>query len=514
MSSVDDIKRRARVAAMVVTLTSAPVAQVSGQNVNSSEDDSVRVELANDARRADIIRDDPEIYLEARNNIANGLAEQLHSPVTEQNQTVSIDETVIGPFPGFVVLGDADKDYKEYVSNLNSQHADIVRPSMNVNDRQELDGGVSMARFSEEDKKVYMPLWNISEDVRQYLSTLSPSWGTKLMFGETSAEIAAMHHEETHFLHDLRGQIDTEKRNNQTADMLFEKDYTTEKVAYSVQCLALANIWKNCKDAGIEILECNGRSVPLNDILSQVPGLSDCLNKHGFDPSSPESLSKVIHLASEHWDKEYKSAYTEGQFTRSAESAKFENIMDQIVAAREHKQILDDMTRNLDIGYGQKIDLPDDCKQLMFASTDVVQNTTGNISSFSASTEGLLNIDKYLDEIGLKSDKEKGEYLKEQYNNIINRSPDADLKLKNLMLACSNDKNNQIYYSDGLQESNIHGIQTVSNDLGKTTYPLSLLDERIPDNPQNANALNNQKSATTKTLSPAEMAAFLQHQGR
>ena len=76
-------------------------------------------------------------------------------------------------------------------------------------------------------------------------------------------------------------------------------------------------------------------------------------------------------------------------------------------------------------------------------------------------------------------DKDKDKYLKTQFANIVNRSDDADLKLKELMLACCNKDNNMIYYTDKLQVRNQGGIQTVSNDLGKTTYALSRMDERL-----------------------------------
>lgn len=73
------------------------------------------------------------------------------------------------------------------------------------------------------------------------------TWDAKLINGDQAAEIAAERHENTHFLHDARGQTDSEKRLNNTPDMFVEKDYVTEKTAYAVQCLTLANIWKTVK---------------------------------------------------------------------------------------------------------------------------------------------------------------------------------------------------------------------------------------------------------------------------
>ena len=173
------------------------------------------------------------------------------------------------------------------------------------------------------------------------------------------------------------------------------------------------------------------------------------------------------------------------------------------------------MTKNLDIGYGTKIDIPDDCVALMMPKKEITQQITASANSFSPCTDGLLAIDRYLEELGLKNDKDKDQYLKKQFANIVNRSDDADLKLKELMLACCNKDNNMIYYTDKLQVRNQGGIQTVSNDLGKTTYALSRMDERsdFANNQTKGKARTQKEENETKILTPADISRAF-YQGR
>lgn len=237
--------------------------------------------------------------------------------------------------------------------------------------------------------------------------------------------------------------------------------------------------------------------------------------KNGFNPAFPEDIGRIARLASEHWDKEYLPGYSSEQFSDVARSGTSSNIVNSIIAAREQQQILKDMTKNLDIGYGTKIDIPDDCVALMMPKKEIIQQITASANSFSPSTDGLLAIDRYLEERGLKNDKDKDQYLKTQFANIVNRSDDADLKLKELMLACCNKDNNMIYYTDKLQVRNQGGIQTVSNDLGKTTYALSRMDERsdFANNQTKGKARTQKEENETKILTPADISRAF-YQGR
>lgn len=101
--------------------------------------------------------------------------------------------------------------------------------------------------------------------------------------------------------------------------MFVEKDYVTEKTAYAVQCLTLANIWKNCKDSGMEMIEINGEKKPVGEILSQVPGLRDTVEKNRLTRFLP-NLQQSNPASSAHWDKHYLPGYSEGQFSDAAEN--------------------------------------------------------------------------------------------------------------------------------------------------------------------------------------------------
>lgn len=151
-----------------------------------------------------------------------------------------------------------------------------------------------MAFYDPSDKKVHMPKWNVSKEILDILNERIPnSWDLHLMSNNPTAEIAAERHENTHFVHDVRGQIDEDSRLYQTADMKVEKDYVTEKTAYTVQCLTLANIWRNCKASGMETIELNGEKRPIGEIMDIVPGLRDSVEKMVLTPLSPKISAEL-----------------------------------------------------------------------------------------------------------------------------------------------------------------------------------------------------------------------------
>ena len=345
MATFDEIKEKAKTAAMVIALGSTPAMQAQEAHPNMPEKEAVRLEMKQDAKRADFICENPETYLKVKEDQGNRLVQQLQMPVADDNKKIAETETAIGPFPGFVIEEELDTDYKKYKSNFKSPKNEIERETRNVQTKEDYNYD-NMAFYDSSDKKVHMPKWNVSKEILDILNERIPnSWDLHLMSNNPTAEIAAERHENTHFVHDVRGQIDEDSRLYQTADMKVEKDYVTEKTAYTVQCLTLANIWRNCKASGMETIELNGEKRPIGEIMDIGPGLRDSVEKNGFNPAFSEDIGRIARLASEHWDKEYLPGYSSEQFSDVARSGTSSNIVNSIIAAREQQQILKDMTK-------------------------------------------------------------------------------------------------------------------------------------------------------------------------
>lgn len=510
MATLEEIRRKAKTAAFAATLSSLSVAQAQEIGSAFSEKDALRMEMKTDAQKADVICENPATYLDVQDTARQKMLNQLHSPVKEEDRIIPLDQTTIGPFPGYVVEEDFGEKRKIYKSDTKDYPTKMERETRIVNTVSDLSPYNNLAYFNPDDTQIYMPKWVLSDEMKEKIADVlndKPSWQTKLMFSDTAAEIAVINHEAAHSSHHMRGQTNREILESQTADMYVEKDYVTEKVAYSVQYLTLANLWKQCKDAGIETLHDEGKTMPIGDIMSQVPELRKMVEENGFDPKSEQSVAGIVSLACQHWDKDYKEAYGAGQFQDVAELGSSDNIMNQIVSAREQQKIFYDMTKNLHIGGGVRVDIPDECFDMLMPQKEFTQSVTKD-QYFSPSTEGLLAIDHYLDSIGIDNDKDKDAYIKQHYEKIVNRSKDADLKLKELMLGCCNKKNNMIYYTDMLQVKETNGIQTISGELG--VFAFNKMDER-GDNltgSKEKSAIKEEKGATKK-LSIGEISSAL-----
>lgn len=519
MATLEELKRKAKAAALAVTLGAVPTAAVAtdGKDVPPAD---VRTEMNADAAHAQLIVENAETYLDLKNETAARLSEQFNLPVTEENKKYSPEKTYIGPFLGVMFLDDM-LDKEKYKSNFSSPKSEMDRPVREINSREDYNQLDNLAYFDHSDKQVHIPQYVLSPDMAAIIKEkMGNTWTGEILLGNPAALIATKNHEDTHFLHNIRGQTDEDRLSFQTPDMLVERDYCTEKLAFSVQCLTLANIYTQCKDAGIETLQINGEERPLGSILEVVPGLRETVEQNGFDPKSEESLGNVIKLASAQWDEDYWNGYAYNHFVDTAEGGSCSGIMNQIQASRDQKKILTDMTKSLGIGYGMKIDIPEDCIPLMMPKTELTQSVT-DFKAFSPCTEGLLAIDSYLDSLGLKNDKAKDEYLKTQYVNIVNRAPEADQELKKLLLDCSNpgaSRNQTIYYTDGLKAVDYGSFLTISEDNGKTTYPVSRMDKEL-DNLQaqrqssnEAEQSNSFREGRTAVLTPAQITAALRNE--
>lgn len=219
---------------MMLALSGISVAQAQENSSFKSEAETFRSEMSLDAQRADIIRENPETYLDIKTDAEQKITGQFNSPVSDSNRQVPTDQTVIGPFPGFVAVDELNTDFEKYKPNFKSITPEIVQDIRQVNSRDDLSQYNGMAHFDPNDKKIHQPKWIISEELQNQLKSLSSSWTSKLLLGDIPANIAMFYHEKEHSFHDARGQTDVILRKYQTPDMRVEKNFVTEKVAYTI----------------------------------------------------------------------------------------------------------------------------------------------------------------------------------------------------------------------------------------------------------------------------------------
>ena len=238
----------------------------------------------------------------------------------------------------------------------------------------------------------------------------------------------------------------------------------TEKVAYYAEYMALASLYGSLKEKGIENLtytDDQGNEVnrPIDELLKYKPGLDDIIKEHGFDIKNPSFIEAVIKTSSENWDKERGESYIDQAFNHN-NCASNASLIGMIQSARKWEKTQKEMLQGIQLYNGQEIPIPNKYLEYFVPSNERI-NTI--FPEGYVSNEDLLKVDKYLDSIGVKKDEDKALYLAEQSVKINNRDSSADLKLRDLLLAC-NDKNN-IIYSDGLVDTFKNDGTTVTTDI-------------------------------------------------
>lgn len=86
MATLDEIKEKAKTAALAIALGSAPAMQAQEAHPNMPEKEAVRLEMKQDAKRADFICENPETYLKVKDGQGTRLAQQLQMPVADDNK--------------------------------------------------------------------------------------------------------------------------------------------------------------------------------------------------------------------------------------------------------------------------------------------------------------------------------------------------------------------------------------------------------------------------------------------
>lgn len=89
MATFDEIKEKAKTAAMVIALGSTPAMQAQEAHPNMPEKEAVHLEMKQDAKRADFICENPETYLKVKEDQGNRLVQQLQMPVADDNKKIA-----------------------------------------------------------------------------------------------------------------------------------------------------------------------------------------------------------------------------------------------------------------------------------------------------------------------------------------------------------------------------------------------------------------------------------------
>lgn len=484
MSGAEELKdkvRFAKVTTALAVLVLAPNAKLSaGEDLKSS------------SHAAHILLQNHKTYLDYQDMTAKSMQEQLSKPVMDENR-INDEGICIGPFTEESFL--ISEENKRYEPTQNYARPPIERPIV-----LEPSNRVDVANASMD--RIEFPKYVLSED---YINSLSDEQKSSLQYliksGNPLGEVPTYYHELTHYEHFNNGQME-----HGTGQTNLALSYTTEKVAHSVQYLSVAYMYKTMKDKGIENIHHNGENIPLDKLVDFYPGLKEIITKPDFNLDNKDCVIDVVKKASDYFDNTRFDKYCTEQFVHNVSGYNL-SIVELINSVKDGQLSMDEMLRNRNIGQGVRIDIPKECAKYLQPSQDFLDKFVAlHNDNMPLSNKGLLALDNYLESINLKSDAEKNEYLKKQFTNIINRTDDADLTLRDLMVNCSLKKDDQIiYYADGLLVENNNGTKTVSNDLGKTRYPMTFYFEEYLDKAQKTQTSSHQQENNNNGISALQL---------
>lgn len=120
MATFDEIKEKAKTAAMVIALGSTPAMQAQEAHPNMPEKEAVRLEMKQDAKRADFIRENPETYLKVKEDQGNRLVQQLQMPVADDNKKLQKRKRPSVLFRDLLLKRNWIRIIKKYKSNFKS----------------------------------------------------------------------------------------------------------------------------------------------------------------------------------------------------------------------------------------------------------------------------------------------------------------------------------------------------------------------------------------------------------
>lgn len=405
----------------------------------------------------------------AVNNIAE-LSEQLNKPVEAQNKVGALDTTRVGPF--IAINSIVDKMERETNAPIPT-----IRSDKNQIDTEDDLKKIRELAYQNGDN-IVMRDFVLSSEIQEKYEHHHDA-GAEYLKGNPAAHIATYLHELAHYNRNNAGLGHIDYANGETNLAL---NYVDEKSARVVETLAAVNIYNHCKAEGMDTFTYKDSTIKLDTLLDMYPNLKETIKKHGSDLTNPQTVTEIAKVAGEAWDQYTRPVFEEKEFIQ-ASNEKHAFFSAQIQGVKDGEQAMAAQLKNLDIGYGMKIDLPEECKEIIYPSKEYLHNyiIEHNGKMSHASNEGLLAIDKYLEGKGITSAVEKEAYLKKQYENIVNRAPDTDVQLKDLMLAAEMNPNrgNIIAYTDGLMEKRQGDMQLVSGDKGKTFAEVNQVHDKM-----------------------------------
>ena len=428
---------------------------------------------------------------------ARRINEQLSTPVSESNRSLPIYKTCVGPFIGH------SEPYQENekAKKQDPKKPDIVRPVRPLNSAEDLRSYTELA--NQNGDNIRLPDYQLSPELYEKLKNVKGNHQVEYLKGNPVAQLSTYFHELTHFNRTQKGINEPGNANSET---VLTMNYVDEKSAYIAQNIAVVNIYNQCKKSGAEYFTYKDIKIKTEELLDIHPNLRECVEKNGSDLSDKNTLIAISKTAAEQWDKDSLPSYAakKDEFSQFATEGNC-SVIKQIKAVKDGQNAISEQLKDIDIGYGMKIDLPDECKSFIYPDKKFIQDfILNNVEGTHPSNEGLLAIDAYLEKRGLITNEAKDKYIREQYEKIVNRVPDADNTLKDLMLNAELNPNNKktIAYTDGLIEKNENGKQVVSNDNGKTYCPVT------QDNAQLAQDIKMQKGKYPPDASTPEIAAM------
>ena len=391
---------------------------------------------------------------------------QLSMPVTEDNRSIPIDATAIGPFVGKTT------PYKAEESETTPKKPTIRQPIRVINTPEDMQQYRELA--DQNGGNINMYDYQLSPELANKIKDIHNSPDAGYLTGNPAAKLSVYFHELAHYNREHKGIGHISSGNAETNLTL---NYVDEKSAYVTQNIALVNIYNQCKNSGAEYFTYQDVKIKTDELLDMFPNLRECIEKNGSDLTDKNTLIAISKNAAENWDEHYFQGYQEGEFASYALESNC-SLIEQIQAAKDGNKAMSEQLKDIDIGYGMHIDLPDECKSFIYPDKTWVKDfIIENEEGHHPSNEGLLAIDAYLESRGHKTNEAKDAYIREQHEKIVNRTADADAVLKDLMLNAdmNPDNDRRIYYADALLEKKENGTLVVRDVSSgdNTFYPVT-----------------------------------------